>query len=202
MTLKTKLSVIFTTFFSISTFVALCTSAILMSSTVHAKDSDDYQEDQLMLQALKSSKVSLNSLLEKFQADFPSTVMEIELDDEDNILVYEIKGIDLKEGVRYKAKYALYSGEEIDRHSKSLRFMGFNKLDDNDQAALEALQQGVSIKNAIALSNPQEGSYIESIELEHKRGLTFYEVELLGPSGSTKILMDAKSGEVIPSLRR
>ena len=38
--------------------------------------------------------------------------MVIELDDEDNILVYEIKGIDLKEGVRYKAKYALYSGEE------------------------------------------------------------------------------------------
>ncbi|WP_111637353.1 PepSY domain-containing protein [Marinomonas shanghaiensis] len=203
MTLKTKFSIIFTTFISIITLVALCSAALLMSSTTYAKDHDDYKENQMMLLALKSSQTSLDTVIATFKADYPSIVTEIELDEEDNILMYEIKGIDLEEGTRYKAHYALHNGEKISNYSKSLRFMGFNKLDDHDLAALETVKnQGISIQDAIALTNLPEGSYIESIELERKRGLTFYEVKSIGPSGSTKILIDAKSGEIVPSLRR
>jgi uncharacterized membrane protein YkoI len=203
MTLKAKLKIIFTTFFSISVLVAACSTALLMSSTAQAKNHDDYRENQLMLLALKSSQVSITQILEKFKADYPSIVTEIELDDEDHILVYEVKGINLEDGVKYKVRYALHNGEEIDNYSKSLSFLGFNKLDDHDVEALETIQdQGLSALDVIAKTTLSEGAYIESIELENKRGLTFYEIKILGPMGWTKQLMDAKSGDVIPSLRR
>ncbi|MGB0783951.1 MAG: PepSY domain-containing protein [Marinomonas sp.] len=203
MTLKAKLKIILTTFFSISVLVAACSTALLMSSTAQAKNHDDYRENQLMLLALKSSQVSITQILEKFKADYPSIVTEIELDDEDHILVYEVKGINLEDGVKYKVQYALHNGEEIDNYSKSLSFLGFNKLDDHDVEALETIQdQGLSALDVIAKTTLSEGAYIESIELENKRGLTFYEIKILGPMGWTKQLMDAKSGDVIPSLRR
>lgn len=203
MTLKHKFRIIFTAFLSIIALVAIGSTTLLMSNTAQAKDHEDYEEHQMMLLALKSSPISLNSILATFKTDYPSIVTEIELDEEDNILLYEIKGIDLEEGTRYKAHYALHNGEKISSHSKSLRFMGFNKLDDHDLAALETVKnQGISIEDAIALTKLPEGSYIESIELERKRGLTFYEVKSIGPAGSTKALIDAKSGETVPSLRR
>ncbi|MEC8483349.1 MAG: PepSY domain-containing protein, partial [Pseudomonadota bacterium] len=60
----------------------------------------------------------------------------------------------------------------------------------------------VSIDKAIEIANAHNSSHIESIELEHKRGLTYYEVEYIDGSQMRRLLIDAASGEAIPSINR
>ena len=160
--------------------------------------------DELELLALKSSDTRMEDALSAFRSNYAGTVIEIELDDEDHSMVYEIKAIDLKGGEEHKASYTLKGAQQIKYSSESLNVLGFSKLDDDDAAAVKAVQadSAISIDQALEIARKHSDAYIESIELENKRGLTFYKVEYIGPGPERRLLIDALTGEQVPSMRR
>lgn len=206
MTLQAKLSIIATTLFSTTALTATAACLMLAANPAYAKDKDkDHHDrkDEIKLLALKSSDVSLQDLVTKFESTYSGVVTDVELDHEDDVLVFEIKAIDLEKGVKHEASYSIKGGVPVKYHEESLTVLGFNKLDDHHITALEAMKgaQAISLKQAIAMAQSNSDAYIESIELEYKRGVSYYEVELLSASGEQKLLIDAQSGEAVPSLR-
>lgn len=203
MTFKAKMGIIATGLFTTGTMLTALTSALLLTSTAsYAKDKD--HKDDIMRLALQSSETTMTQAIAAFRSNYAGTIVEIELDDEDHMLVYEIKAINLDAGEKHQASYTLNNLTEVEYYHKSLKVLGFSKLDDEDVAAIESVNQpgAVSIDKAIEIANAHNSSHIESIELEHKRGLTYYEVEYIDGSPMRRLLIDAASGEAIPSINR
>lgn len=207
MSFKSKVGIIATTLFTTATMFTALTSALLLSNSAYAKDKDHdhkHRHDEVEMLALKSSDTSIEQALTTFRSQYPGTIVEVELDHEDDQMVYEVKAIDLDGHERLKIAYAITDLSEVDSDRDSLSLLGFNKLDDEDVSALETVQAegAITIDRAIEIAKANSAAFIKSVELEHKRGLTYYEVKMFDENGKQRLLIDAKSGEAIPSMRR
>ncbi|MFD1383177.1 PepSY domain-containing protein [Rhodanobacter aciditrophus] len=168
------------------------------------KEGRKHRDNELEMLALKSADTSMEDVIAEFRSKYSGTVVEVELDDKKHSIVYEVKAIDLDAGEGHKASYTLRGKQETEYNKRSLNVLGFSKLDDDDAAAVKAVQaeSAISMDKALEIARNHSDAYIESIELENKRGLTFYKVEYMGPGKERRLLIDALSGEQVPSMRR
>ncbi|MDA9557314.1 hypothetical protein N9R79_07425 [Vibrio sp.] len=148
--------------------------------------------------AIKSSDVQLIDIIKTIGDN--ETITDIELDDENKQMVFEVKTIDLTADKEYERVYSLEDGRVLEEESESLSFFGVNDLDERDEKAINAVKaSSVQLESLIpSLESKYQGKVLE-VELEHKKGISFYEVKMFTDKGMRqKILVNLDNGEEIP----
>jgi hypothetical protein len=183
------------------TLLAGLLSTAAISASAYA---DDY-DDALSLMALNTSSANIATLTSEVRSLSTGVVIEVEVDDhKKSSFVYEFKVVDLQEGVKHELKYALEDGLLLKHEEKSLTRLGFSKLDSEDKTAIEAVENANFdiLKALVALEQKYSAKVIEA-ELETKKGIVFYEVELANAEqGKIKLLINVANGEEIPVMKR
>ncbi|MFS1983216.1 PepSY domain-containing protein [Vibrio breoganii] len=168
---------------------------------VHA---DDQQEAALSLMALNSGSATLVNLAPEVRTISTGVVTEVELDDyKDTLFAYEFKVVDLNEGFEHKMSYSVQDGALLRHESESLTTLGFTDLDDDERHAIEQVQKSEFdiLKKLTELEDKYSAKALE-VELESKKGIVFYEVELASTEqGKQKLLINVATGEEIPVMK-
>ena len=154
--------------------------------------------------ALKNATFTQQQALEKVSANYVGQITEFELDDHNNQAVYEIEIINLKEDEKYKVKLSLINGTILKEERSSLsNLLGTTRLDSDELYALQQLQASdFNLQQTIKhLTDKQNGQLIE-FELENEKGITFYKMKLVTEQGTQRILVDVKSGDMIPVIKK
>lgn len=178
----------------------LIASLLTMAGVAHADN-----DAALSLMALQSGNTSLVELAPEVRKVSQGVVTEIELDDyRDQTFAFQFKVIDLAEGYEHEMKYSVQDGSLLKHETESLTTLGFSDLDQEDQVAIEQVQQAKFdiFDKIVELETKYKAKMIEA-ELENKKGIVFYEVELASAeTGHQKLLINVATGEEIPKLKR
>lgn len=154
--------------------------------------------------ALKNATFTQQQAIEKVSANYTGQITEFELDDHNNQAVYEIEIINLKKDEKYKVKLSLINGTILKEKKSSLSsLLGRMRLDNDELLALQQLQASdFNLQQTIKeLTTKQNGQLIE-FELENEKGITFYKMKLVNEQGIQRILVDIKSGDMIPVVKK
>ncbi|WP_028865117.1 PepSY domain-containing protein [Psychromonas aquimarina] len=169
-------------------------SALVLTSFTAAADNDGLSE-----LALKRANFSIEEAVEKVTDSFPGKITELKLDDYNHQAVFEIEVINEKEGIEHKLKFSTADGKLLKDERESLSIASFSKLDDKDRVMLSQLDTSkFDLQASINKIQKDYGSSVVELELENKKGITFYEVELLNDN---ELIIDVVSGEIIPIKR-
>ncbi|GAB7219767.1 PepSY domain-containing protein [Vibrio comitans] len=179
----------------------LFASLLAVVPFVHA---DDQQDAALSLMAINSGSASLVNLAPEVRSISTGVITEVELDDyKDTLFAYKFKVVDLAEGYKHKMSYSVQDGALLEHKSESLTTLGFSDLDDDERYAIEQVQKADFdiLKKLTELEDTYSAKALE-VELESKKGIVFYEVELASTEqGKQKLLINVATGEEIPVMK-
>ncbi|MBQ3438186.1 MAG: PepSY domain-containing protein [Fusobacterium sp.] len=118
-------------------------------------------------------------------------ILKSELDDKDGILVYEIEI--LENNIKKEFEIDAFSGRILKiENSYDNKYLKNNKISSYNSEIKISIEEA---KN-IALSNSKNG-IIKSIELENKRGIPIYEVEVQEGIMEKEFKIDAVNGNIL-----
>ncbi|WP_019614964.1 PepSY domain-containing protein [Psychromonas ossibalaenae] len=174
----------------------ICAALALTSFTVAADD------DALSVLALKRASFTLEQAVEKVTTDYQGQIIEFELDDHDGQSTYEIEVINLQKEEKYKLHLSTADGTVLKEKSRSLSTLGFSRLDDDEYQALKELETSqFSLSSALAELREQYTAEVMEFELENEKGITFYKFKLIDQQGRKRVIVDVKTGEMIPIMK-
>ncbi|WP_019617101.1 PepSY domain-containing protein [Psychromonas ossibalaenae] len=169
-------------------------SALVVTSFAAAADNDGLSE-----LALKRANFSIEQAVEQVTNNYPGKITELKLDDHNHQAVYKIEIINEKEGIEQTLKYSTADGSLLKDERESLSVAGFSKLDEKDHVMLSQLDTTkFDLQASINKIQKDYGSSVVELELENKKGITFYEVELLNDN---ELIIDVVTGEIVPLKR-
>jgi len=172
----------------------ICTALALTSLSAFADD-----DNALAALALQRANYSLEQAIEKVNSEYAGHIIEFEVDDYKNQATYEIEVINLVKEEKYKLQLSLENGEVLKEKNKNIKTLGINHLDEDELFALNELQTSdFKLSNKIALLKEKYMANIIEFELESKKGITFYKFKMMGEQGIKRVLVDIKSGNIIP----
>lgn len=170
--------------------------AALAFTSLSAVADDD---NALSALALQRANYSLEQAVEKLSTDYPGHIVELEIDDYQNQATYEIEMINLVKEEKHKLQISLEDGSVLQEKSKSIKILGINRLDDDELFALKELQASdFKLNETIQHLKEKYNGDILEIELESEKGISFYKFKLMSEQGMKRILVDIKTGSVIP----
>ncbi|CAM4078486.1 hypothetical protein [Vibrio neonatus] len=178
-------------------------SAIL--ATMPIAHANDQQDAAIGLMAINSGSATITTLAPQVRTISTGVITEIELDDyKDTQIAYKFKIIDNAAGQEHKLTYAISDGSLLRQKSKRLSTLGFSHLDKEDRLAIEQVEKAQFdiVKKLIELETKYSAKTLEA-ELESKKGIVFYEIELASSErGMQKLLINVATGEEIPVMHR
>ena len=156
-------------------------------------------DNALSALALQRANYSLEQAVEKVNNDYPGHIVEFEVDDYQNQATYEIEMINLVTEEKHKLHISLEDGSVLKEKSNSIKILGINRLDDDELFALKELQASdFKLSETINRLKEKYSADIIEFELESEKGISFYKFKLIGEQGMKRILVDIKTGSVIP----
>jgi uncharacterized membrane protein YkoI len=156
--------------------------------------------EQRTIEAIRSAAVSLTQAVEDLEKEYEAVAVEVEVDSWHGSLVYEVELFDQDETRRIEVKLDMNTAEVLEE--KIERAASRKKGDEEKRPAVEAVvESGFGIVQAIALAERQVDGIVYEAELEQKKGVTFVKVEIQGPDGRRKIIVDVHRKSIIPVLR-
>ncbi|WP_028862050.1 PepSY domain-containing protein [Psychromonas aquimarina] len=151
--------------------------------------------DGLSELALKRADFSLEQTVEKVTNSFPGKITELKLDDYNHQSVFEVEVINEQEQIKHELKFSTADGRLLKDERTSLTTAGFSSLDDKDHLMLSQLDNSkFNLQASINSVQKKYGSSIIELELENKKGITFYQVELLNDK---ELIIDVVTGETV-----
>ncbi|GAD89709.1 MULTISPECIES: hypothetical protein [Vibrio] len=182
--------------------IGLLSAVLITMPIAHA---NDQQDAAIGLMALNSGSATITTLAPQVRTVSTGVITEIELDDyKDTQIAYKFKVIDTKAGKKFKLTYAINDGSLLREKSENLSTLGFSDLDREDRNAIEQVEKAQFdiVKKLIELETKYSAKTLEA-ELESKKGVVFYEVELASTErGMQKLLINVATGEEIPVMHR
>ncbi len=178
-------------------FTKLICATLALTSFAAVADND-----ALATLALKRANFTLEQAIEKVSNDYPGQIIEFELDDHKGQTSYEIEVINLQKEEKYKLQLSTADGSLLKEKSRSLKIFGLNRLDDDEYQALEELAASeFNLKSTIALLREKYNAELVEFELENEKGITFYKFKLIDQLGRKRVIVDIKTGEMIPVMK-
>jgi uncharacterized membrane protein YkoI len=175
----------------------ICASLALASLSAFADE-----DDSLSALALQRANFSLEQAVEKVTTDYAGHITEFEIDDYKNQATYEIETINLDTEQKHKVQLSLEDGSVLEEESKSIKILGLNRLDDEELIALKELQvSNFELGSTIAALKQKYNANVVEFELESEKGISFYKFKLMGEQGAKRVLVDIKTGNVIPVMK-
>ncbi|TEW53970.1 hypothetical protein E2R68_10830 [Psychromonas sp. RZ22] len=176
----------------------ICVALAATSLSVMADD-----DNALSALALQRANYSLEQAVEKVSQDYKGQITEFEVDDYHNRSSYEIETINLVTSEKHKLHLSLEDGSILKEKSSSIKMMGINRLDDDELFALKELQTSdFKLDKTIAMLKEKYNADVFEFELESEKGITFYKFKMVGEQGIKRVLVDVKTGSVIPVMSR
>lgn len=175
----------------------MCAALAMTSLSAIADDGD--KEHLLSALALQRANYSLEQAIEKVSTDYTGQITEFEVDDYDNQATYEFEVINLVTEEKRELQLSLEDGSVLKEKNKGTKILGINRLDDDKVFAMKELQSSdFKLNETIALLKEKYNADILEFELESKKGISFYKFKLIGEQGKKRVLVDIKTGNVIP----
>jgi len=172
----------------------LCAALAFTSLSAIADD-----DNALSALALQRANYSLEQAVEKVSNDYQGQIVEFEVDDYQNQATYEIEMINLVTEEKHKLQVSLEDGSILKEKSKSTKILGINRLDDDELFALKELQSAeFNLSETIQRLKEKYNADIFEFELESEKGISFYKFKLMGEQGMKRVLVDIKTGSIIP----
>lgn len=176
----------------------VCATTIALTSFSALAD-----DDALSILALKNANFSAQQAIEKVSNDYTGSIVEFELDDHKGQTSYEIEIINLKTEEKHKLQISSEDGSLLKEKVGSTKLMGINRLDEDEIDAINALSNSqFNLQSTVAILREKYSAEIVEFELENKKGITFYKFKLIDENGRQRVIVDVKSGEIIPVLKK
>jgi len=151
---------------------------------------------------LKQLNVNTSEALTAIQAKYPGPVNEIELEIEHkgDRIVYEAEVFDLKNEKLLEVAYYPESSQVELVESENLTVLGFDRFDEDEMAVIKKMAaDDFSLSGQIAKVKATYPGVVKEVELERKKGVSFYKIKLMNAGGERqKVILDVASGEMIP----
>jgi uncharacterized membrane protein YkoI len=175
----------------------ICTTLAFASLSAFADE-----DNLLAILALQRANFSLEQAVEKVNTEYAGHIIEFEIDDYKNKATYEIETINIETEQKHKVKLSLEDGSVLKEESKSIKILGLNRLDDDELFALKELQTSdFKLSSTIATLKEKYNASIIEFELESEKGISFYKFKLMSEQGSKRVIVDIKTGNVIPVMK-
>ncbi len=160
------------------------------------------QDDVIARLAIESAKIKPEQAMEIVSQKYDGKLSEFSLDDNDadDSMVYEVSVIDQKAGVKIEVNVDPNTGKVIEVERESIR--SWYNDDDFDKKKYSQLFEGTTLQSAVAAAKKVAPGVLLEAELEHEKGVVFFETELLTDKGVQKVIVDMRSGKPIPVATR
>lgn len=176
--------------------------AALAMTSLSAIADDDHNDQALSALALQRANYSIEQAIEKVSSDYTGYITEFEVDDYKNQATYEVEVINLVTEEKREVKLSLEDGSLLKEKSKNIKLLGINRLDDDELFAIQELQTSeFKLDETIALLKEKYNANILEFELDSKKGISFYKFKLITDQGKKRVLVDIKTGNVIPVMK-
>ena len=173
----------------------IAATAIVFTSFTAMADSDD----ALTAFAMQNASFTLDQAVAKMDTNYPGIITEFEMDDHKGQAVYEIESINLKKEEKSKIKLSAVDGAVTKEKVKSLSTLGVSHLDDDELLALQMVtKSNFSLQTTINNIRAKYKAQIIEFELENEKGITFYKFKLIGEMGRKYVIVDVKTGKMLP----
>jgi len=179
----------------------LMCAALAMTSLSAIADGGDHDQ-ALSALALQRANYSVEQAIEKVNSDYTGYITEFEVDDYNNQASYEIEVINLITEEKRELQLSLEDGSLLKEKSKNVKILGINRLDDDELFAIKELQSSeFKLDETIALLKEKYQANILEFELDSKKGISFYKFKLITDQGKKRVLVDIKTGNIIPVMK-
>ncbi len=149
---------------------------------------------------LKRTQFTAEKALEKVSEKYKGQILEIELDDKNDQLVYEVEVVDLDKEKVFELYVNPSNGEVALSETESLTLLGFNRFDEDKLAALQSMKDNsFSLIGQLAKVKTEYPGVIKEAEFKQSKGVSYYKVKVLTHDGKRqKVILDAATGDMIP----
>ncbi|KAB7705602.1 hypothetical protein F9802_13790 [Bacillus aerolatus] len=170
---------------------AIYVSAATKDKTVEQGEMNDQQEQAVLAKQAKfSEQESVKISLEKV----PGTVKNVELDDEDGTVVYEVE-VQAKDGKEQDVKIDAQTGKviKIEKDDEDEK----EESDQQEQARLMK-QAKITKEESMKIALEKVPGTVKSVELDDEDGTVVYEVEVQAKDGKEQdVKIDVQTGKIV-----
>lgn len=179
--------------------LSLSLVAISMFWSVQAQA--DRVEEAIHLNRAKVTEVEAMQLI---QQAYPGSIYEFEFEEHEGVWVYEAEVVDQSKGKLNEVLLNPETSEIKLRETEKLAVLGFNRFDEGEQAALDLIEAtNYSLVGHLAKLKAEQPGYIQEVELEHSKGVSYYKVKMLSQDGAKKkVILDIENNSMIPVMDR
>ncbi|HEX7034963.1 MAG TPA: PepSY domain-containing protein [Pseudomonadales bacterium] len=160
---------------------ALAVAAMLAAAVVWA--------DRIELEIVNNAKLSLAQAIEQVERETNGTVVEAELDDDDDMFFYEL-GVVTEKGLE-RVYMNPASGAVVGRRAPGMATGQVQKKGDAVRNA------GIGLIEAIRIAEERTGGKAVEIDLDRELGGYVYEVKTIQPGREHEVQINAQNGEVL-----
>lgn len=173
-----------------------------LAATSLSAFADDGEHGMMSALAVQRANFTVEQAIQKVSNDYTGLITEFEVDDHNNKAVYEFEVINLAGEEKRELLLSLEDGSLIKDKNKGTKILGINRIDDDKVYAIQELQNSnFKLAEAIAMLQDKYQATLLEFELESEKGISFYKFKLLGEQGKQRVLIDIKTGNVIPVMK-
>ncbi len=151
------------------------------------------QDSVITSLAIEKAQVKPEQAMEIVSKQYSGKLSEFSVDDRDHDhkMVYELEVVDQTRGEKIEVSVDPDTGaiqeQERDRFSSRKYGSFFN---------------GITLEKAVAEAKKMVPGTLLEAELEHEKGVVFFEIELMTDQGVRKVIVDVETGKPIPVATR
>lgn len=173
------------------------TGAVLLLTSLSALAGKE--SDVLAAMAIQRADFSVEQSIQKVSQDYAPYILEFEIDEHHNQATYDIEAVNFETQKIHKLELSLEDGSVLKKENKNLQYLMVNRLDKDELQALEELQASdFELDTTIAQLKQKYKAEVLEFELENKKGITFYKFKLINEQGPKHIIVDIKTGTILP----
>ena len=174
-------------------FPAVATAFIIGGGFSYVAYAQTVEENQIQAELAKQAKVTEEAAIKIALEQIPGTVEEVELEDENGTIVYEIE-IRAEDGTEQEVEIDATTGEVVKVEAEDDEEEG----DDEQSQAELAKQAKVTEEAAIETALGQVPGTVEEIKLEVEDGKIVYDIDVIAEDGTKQeVKVDATTGKVV-----
>ncbi|BFM18580.1 hypothetical protein R50073_47630 [Maricurvus nonylphenolicus] len=176
-----------------NSIIALTLAAITFSASSLAVDEDNYPQAS---KTLANADVSTSEMLERIEDKYADTIYGYELEEINNRFFHEVKMVDQNASKVTTLLIDAKTGQWIERVHP------INTLSEmtEKQSMLQAMETAkVDMREAVAAISLSDTMVVSEVDFEQDNGVSYFEVETVGPTGDTEWSVNIENRRVTAS---
>ena len=160
-----------------------------------------HESETLIRLAMQNAALQPEQVMAQTLEKYPGFIEEFSIDEEDDRMVYELSVINPETGRRTELEIDIVSGKTLETEEEKIR--SWNAADKTFSGIkYQQLVNGqVTLQTAVEEAKKLTPGLLIEAELEEEKGIVFFEIELLAENSWKTVVVDIKTGKLIPVAR-